>query len=89
MSSLTIEPIATKSSRENWCRIWSCIYTLIRSETIAMARAKVVAIKTIPLWSVAVMTAKGGAWPGRREEEFESIVIEVLKVFNVQVETKY
>lgn len=52
-----------------------------------MARAKVVAIKTIPLWSVAVMTAKGGAWPGRREEEFESIVIEVLKVLNVQVET--
>ena len=39
-----------------------------------MARAKVVAIKTIPLLSVAVMTAKGGAWPGRREEEFESIV---------------
>jgi hypothetical protein len=51
-----------------------------------MARAKVVAIKTIPLWSVAVMTAIGAAWPGRRADEFESIVIEVLKVFNVQVE---
>jgi hypothetical protein len=32
------------------------------------------------------MTAMGAAWPGRREDEFESIVIEVLKVFNVQVE---
>lgn len=83
MSSLTKEPIAMKSSRENRCRIWSCIYTLIRSETIAMARPKVVAIKTIPLWSVAVMTAIGAAWPGRMEDEFESILIEVLKVLNV------
>jgi len=35
------------------------MYTLINSEVREMARAKAVAIKTIPLWSVAVIMAIG------------------------------
>jgi hypothetical protein len=58
------------------------MYTLMRSETTAITRAKVVVIKTIPLWSVAVMTAIGADWPGKRELEFESMMLDSVRNSN-------
>jgi hypothetical protein len=43
------------------------------TETRAKAKHKVVAINTMPLWSVEVMTVRGGASPGSRSVPFEAM----------------
>jgi hypothetical protein len=42
-------------------------------EIRAKAKPKVVAINTIPLWSVEVMTVTGGDCPGYRPVPFEAM----------------
>jgi hypothetical protein len=55
-----------RSSEENSFRRSSRMYTRISNETREKDRLRAVTISTTPVWSVGVMTVRGGDWPGSR-----------------------
>ncbi|KAL1842102.1 hypothetical protein VTK73DRAFT_3197 [Phialemonium thermophilum] len=52
----------------------------MRMEIKAKIKARDVAMKTTPVWSVGVITANGGAWPGGKLPEASVALLDILRL---------